>query len=246
VVGPTEGESTISPKRLARIAGVLYLLVGIFGGFAEGFVEPKMYAAGNAAITAGNVVANAGLIRMGVVADLLDQTCFVFLALTLYLLLKHVNKSVAMAMVVIVALAAGITCLNTVFEFEGLRVATSAVNMAALGTAGSNALVLLLLDTQHYGILIAQIFFGPWLVPLGYLAYKSSGMFPKWLGVLLIVGGVCYLVDLLALFLVPDIGQTIHTFIVIPSAIAEISMVLYLLVIGVKTTRLENHILATE
>src|SRR2546421_6644568 len=83
-----------SPKRLARIAGVLYLLVGIFGGFAEGFVEPKMYAAGNAAITAGNVVANAGLIRMGIVADLLDQTCFVFLALTLYLLLKHVNKSV--------------------------------------------------------------------------------------------------------------------------------------------------------
>ena len=50
-------------------------------------------------------------------------------------------------------------------------------------------MVLLLLDTQHYGILIAQIFFGLWLVPLGYLAYKSSGMFPKWLGVLLIVGG---------------------------------------------------------
>jgi Domain of unknown function (DUF4386) len=246
VSGPTKGESTISPKRLARIAGVLYLLVGIFGGFAEGFVEPKMYAAGNASITAGNVVANAGLVRMGVVADLLVQACFVFLALTLYLLLKHVNKSVAMAMVVIVALAAGITCLNTVFEFEGLRVATSAVNMAALGTAGSNAIVLLLLDTQRYGILIAQIFFGLWLVPLGYLCYKSSGMFPKWLGVLLIVGGICYLVDLLALFLVPDFGQTIHTFIVIPSAIAEISMVLYLLVIGVKTTRPENRILAAE
>src|SRR5947199_9555309 len=43
VADPTEGESTISPKRLARIAGVLYLLVGLFGGFAEGFVGPKMY-----------------------------------------------------------------------------------------------------------------------------------------------------------------------------------------------------------
>jgi hypothetical protein len=232
-----ETQMPTSPKRLARIAGVLYLLVGIFGGFAEGFVEPKMYVAGNAAITAGNVVANAGLVRIGVVADLLDQTCFVFLALTLYLLLKHVNKSVAMAMVVIVALAAGITCLNAVFEFEGLRIATGAVNMAAFGAAGSNAMVLLLLDTQHYGILIAQIFFGLWLVPLGYLAYNSAGMFPKWLGVLLIVGGVCYLVDLLALFLLPDIGQKIHTFIVIPSALAEISMVLYLLVIGVRTQK---------
>src|SRR5882762_7052827 len=83
VSGLTEGESTVNaPKRLARIAGVLYLLVGIFGGFAEGFVEPKMYVAGNAAATAGNVVANAGLVRIGVVSDLLDQTFFVFLALT--------------------------------------------------------------------------------------------------------------------------------------------------------------------
>jgi len=250
-----ETKMTTSPKRIARIAGVLYLLVGIFGGFAEGFVEPKMYAAGNAATTAGNLVANAGLVRIGVVADLLDPTLFVFLGLTLYLLLKHVNKSVAMAMVVLVALSAGITCLNAVFEFEGLRVATGAVDLAALGTAGSNALVLLLLDTQHYGTLIAQVFFGLWLVPLGYLAYKSSGMFPKWLGVLLVVAGVCYLVDMLALFLVPDFAQKItpdlpgthHTFVgVIPPAIAEISLLVYLLVIGVKTVKPDERILAAE
>jgi len=83
-------------------------------------------------------------------------------------------------------------------------------------------------------------------VPLGYLAYKSAGWFPKWLGVLLIVGGACYLVDLLAQFLVPDFGQKIHTFVVIPSAIAEISMVLYLLVIGVRTSKPEKSILAAE
>ena len=235
-----------SPKRLARIAGVLYLLVGIFGGFAEGFVEPKMYVAGNAAATAGNVVANSGLVRMGVVADLLDGTFFVFLAMTLYILLKHVHKSVARAMLVLVALAAGITCLSAVFEFEGLRVATGAVNLAAFGTGGSNALVLLLLDTQHYGLLIAQIFFGLWLAPLGYLAYKS-GMFPKALGVLLVVGSACYLVDLLAAFLVPDFGKAIHGFVTIPSAVAEIWMVGYLLVIGVrsaKTSEPETRIVA--
>ncbi len=235
-----------SPKRLARIAGVLYLAVGIFGTFAEGFVGLKMYAAGNAAATTGNVVANAGLVRMGVVAHLLDGACFIFLALTLYILLKHVHKSVSRAMVVLVAISTGITCLNTVFEFESLRVAIDSSYAAALGTAGSNALVLLLLDTQHYGTLIAQVFFGLWLVPLGYLAYKSSGMFPRWLGVLLIVGGMCYLVDLLVLFLVPAFAQKItpdlpgthHTFVgVILPAIAEISMVGYLLVIGVKTVK---------
>src|SRR6266516_3805734 len=165
VADPTEGETTMnSPKRFARIAGVLYLLVGIFGGFAEGFVEPRMYVAGNAAATAGNVVANSGLVRMGVVADLFQATVWIFLGMTLYLLLKHVHKSVASAMVVLVAIGASIIYLNTVFEFEGLRVATGAVNLATFGTAGSNALVLLLLDTQHYGIFIAQIFFGLWLV----------------------------------------------------------------------------------
>src|SRR5437588_899663 len=232
-----ETKMTSSPNRIARISGVLYLLVGIFGGFAEGFVYPKVYVAGDAAATARNLLANSGLVRMGVVADLFNATVWIFLGLTLYLLLKHVNKSVARAMVVLVAIGASIVCLNVVFEFEGLRAATGAVNLAAFGTAGSNALVLLLLDTQHYGIFIAQIFFGLWLVPLGYLAYKSAGWFPKWLGVLLVVGGVCYLVDLLAAFLVPDFGKEIHAFIWIPSAIAEISMVLYLLVIGVRTQK---------
>ena len=232
-----------SPKRLARIAGVLYLLVGIFGGFAEGFVEPKMYVAGDAVTTAGNVVANTGLVRLGVVSDLLDQTFFVFLALTLYVLLKHVHQSVARGMLVLVALAAGITCLNTVFLFEALRVATGAVDLSALGAAGSNAMVLLLLDAQHYGILVAQIFFGLWLVPLGHLAFKS-GMFPKALGVVLIAGGVCYLVDLLLAFLMPDfsLAPQLHAFVVIPTTtIAEISMVIYLLVVGVKVVKQDNR-----
>src|SRR5438552_18974910 len=125
----TEGKTMNSQKRMARIAGVLYLLVGIFGGFAEGFVEPKMYVAGDAATTAGNLLANSGLVRIGVVADLFQATVWVFLGLTLYLLLKHVNKSVARAMVVLVAIGASIVCLNTVFEFEGLRTATGAVKI---------------------------------------------------------------------------------------------------------------------
>jgi hypothetical protein len=133
-----------SPKRLARIAGLLYLIVGIFGGLAVGYATPKVYVAGDAATTAENVLANSGLVRF-----------------------------------------------------------------------------------------IAQIFFGLWLVPLGYLAY-TSGLFPKALGVVLIVGGVSYLVDMLAAFLVPDFGTQIHGFLAIPPTIAEIWMLGYLLVKGVK------------
>jgi hypothetical protein len=225
-----------STKRLARVAGVLYLLVGIFGGFAEGYVEPKMYVAGNAAATAGNVIANAGLVRLGVVADLLDGTFFVFLALTLYILLEPVNKSVARTMLILVILATGITCLSALFEFEGLRVATGAVDLAVLGAGASGALVLLLLDAQHYGLLIAQIFFGLWLAPLGYLAYRS-GWFPKALGVVLVAACASYLVDFLVAFLLPDLAKAIHGFASILPAIAEPSMVLYLLVVGVKTPK---------
>jgi hypothetical protein len=91
-----------------------------------------------------------------------------------------------------------------------LRIATDSFYATAFGTAGSNALVLLLLDTQHSGRLITQVFFGLWLVPLGYLAYKS-GFFPKALGVLPVGGGVCLLVDMLAQSLIPDFGQQIST-----------------------------------
>src|SRR5438094_604555 len=90
-----KGELMSSPKRLARIAGLLYLIVAIFGGFAVGYVLGKVYIPGDSTATAANVVANSGLVRIGVVADLLQATVFAFLAMTLYQLLKHVNKNAA-------------------------------------------------------------------------------------------------------------------------------------------------------
>jgi hypothetical protein len=220
-------------KKTARIAGVLYLLNGITSGFAFAYVIGKVYVMGNATATAANVAANSGLVRLGVVADLFQATIWIFLALTLYILLKHVNRNAARTMVVLVAVGAAIVCLNDAFQLVAVRVATDPSYAVAFGIAGSNALVLLLLDIHHYGFLIAQIFFGLWLAPLGYLTYKSR-WFPRTLGVTLIVGGICYLVGLLAVFLLPDSGEKINVFVTIPSAIAEISMVLYLLVVGVK------------
>src|SRR5436189_5739931 len=106
-----------SPKRLARIAGVFYLLVGIFGGFAEGFVDPKIYIAGDAAATTANVLTNSVLVRMGVVAHLVDGAFFALTALMLYVLLKHLHQSVALTMLVFVVFAVVIMSLNAVFCF---------------------------------------------------------------------------------------------------------------------------------
>ncbi len=169
--------SRIRPKTLARIAGVLYLLNGVFAGYAFGYVLGRVYVGGDAATTFANVVANPGLLRLGVVADLTQGTIWLFLALVLYTLLKDVHRGAARTMVVLVAVGAAIVCLNDVFQFEAVRVATDASYDAAFGAAGSKALVLVLLELHHYGFLVAQIFFGLWLVPLAYLAW-TSGMFP--------------------------------------------------------------------
>lgn len=224
-----------STKRLAAVAGVFYLLVGIFGGFAEGFVDPRIYVAGDAVATTANVLANPGLVRLGVVAHLVNGVFFVLTALALYVLLGHVSRNVARWMVVLVAMAAAITCLSAVFQFEGLQVSGEGSFVAAFGPAGSSALVLLLFDIQHYGTLAAQVFFGLWLAPLGYLAYRS-GLFPKALGVVLVIATATYLTDVLAVFLMPDVGPQIHAFLAIVPAIAEIWMVAYLLFLGVRAS----------
>lgn len=234
-----------APQQLARTAGLLYLIVAVFGGFAHLVVRASVYVPGDAATTAQNVLANASLVRVGVVADLFQATVFVFLAMTLYLLLHHVNGSVGRAMVILVAMATTTICLNMVFQFAALLVATDGAYTAAFGAAGSKALVLLLLDIQHYGYLIAQIFFGLWLVPLGYLAYRS-GMFPRALGALLIVGGVAYLFDMLGHFLVPDIAATVTGFVAIAPAVSELWMVGYLLVKGVRSPRTDTTGVATS
>lgn len=225
----------ISPKRIARLAGVLYLLVAIFAAFAYN-VSTKVYVAGDPTTTAGNLVANSGLVRLAVVADLAQATIWVFLALTLNILLQHVHQGAARAMVVLVAIGAGIVCLNIVFEFEANRVANSSFYAAALGAGGANSVALLLLEIQRYGLSATSIFYGLWLVPLGYLVYKS-GLFPKGLGVALTVVCVCYCAKLLVAFLAPDWHTEIFGYISIPIWIFELWMVLYLLLIGVRTVK---------
>ena len=232
----TEGSTVQSPKRLARIAGLLYLAVGILGAFAFAAVYSAMYVAGDAAATARNLVANAGLVRIGVAGDLIQVTIWVFLALTLYVLLRHVSGYAARAMVVLVAIGASMSLVNILFEFQGMRVATDPTYTAAVGAAGSAALAMLMLDLQHYGYAIAGIFFGLWLVPLGYLTFKS-GMFPKVLGIVLVVGGIGYLFDTLAAFVAPELTPIIHPIAALLGVVAEVSLLAYLLVKGVRSPR---------
>src|SRR5215831_9391244 len=84
--------SMTTPKALARAAGVLYLLLA-GAAFNEGYVLPRIVKSGDAAATAGNIRASATLFRVGFVGDMVAATCWLLLAMALYLLLYHVIKS---------------------------------------------------------------------------------------------------------------------------------------------------------
>ena len=196
-----------SPKRLARIAGLLYLINGIVAGFAYGFVATKMYVAGDATATAGNVLANPGLVRLGVVADLFQATEWVFLAMALYLLLQHVDANAARAMVVLVVVGAAIACLNDVFEFVARAGRDRSVPMQPPSerrgrmrsccscstssiTASSSPRSSLACGCCRWDI-----------------SPTDQGCSPRRWASLLIVAGVCYLVDMLAAVPGPRLRQ---------------------------------------
>ena len=222
-----------SPKTLARIAGSLYLVVAVLGGFAELYVRSSIVVAGDAAGTADDIRGSATLFRVGFVSDLVQATFFLLTAMALYLLLRDVHELVARAMVVIVSVSVAIICLNLLNQYVALSVATDDEYTTVFGAAGSDALAGLFADMHAAGYLIAQMFFGLWLLPLGFLVYRS-GYFPKVLGVLLAIGAVGYLADLFVHFLVPDIAQSIAPFVVAPAAVGELSLVVWLLVKGVR------------
>ncbi len=144
------------------------------------------------------------------------------------------------AMVTFVVVSTAITCLNMVFQVGALLVATDPTYVAAFAGNGADGAVLLLLDLQHSGYLIAQIFFGLWLLPLGVLALRS-GMFPQALGVLLIAATPAYLLEVAMEFFASDLADTVSTILVLCLVIlAEVSMLIYLLAKGVKAPPADN------
>ena len=224
---------TGSVKRLARLAGLLYLIVAISGGFAELFVRQSLVVPDNASATASNIAGSAMLFRVGFVADLVNITVFLLLGFALYQLLKPVNQQIAATFVIFNAIAVAIMGANLLNHFAALIVASNPEYAAALGARSSEALVLFFAELHAQGYLIGGIFFGLWLLPLGYLVYRS-GYFPRVLGIMLMVGCFGYLTDTFVSSLFPSVGATIGFIFALVAGIAEISFLLWLLIVGAK------------
>jgi hypothetical protein len=208
------------PKKTARLAGLMYLGVIVLGISAQiiymGFIETD-----DAAKTANNIMDNESLFRASNVIWLISEMFFLLLGLTLYVVLRKVNKNLASFMVLFVVVGVAIESMNTLNRF------------AALELLSEPEKVMFHLDLWETGYSIAAIMsFGPWLIPAGYLIYKS-GYFPKILGILAILAGLGIFIEGLQSLLLPD-----HEVISLPGAflavIGEFSVCGWLLVKGAK------------
>lgn len=216
----------------ARLAGWLYLLViplGIFGGL---YVPSKLIVSGDAAATAANLLASESLFRLGIVSELLASIDMLFVVLLLYGLLKFVNKSMALLMVMLVAAGASIAMLSKVFQFAPLMLAGS--DPAGFTAGQVQALITLFLGLHNRGGNIAFIFWGLWLFPLGWLVVKS-GFFPRIIGILLMIASFGYALNSFAILLGYSLGIGMF------SALGEIVFILWLLIRGVNAERWEER-----
>lgn len=222
-----------SLKRTARTAGLWYLIMAVTGPIGLVIVPAKILLAGDAAATAQNVITNEMLFRIGIVSNLVCQITFLFLVLALVRLFKGISEWHSKLMLVLVIAAVPIAILVELAQLATLQILNGEDYLKVFNSEQLNALALLFLQIHEQGLLIASIFWGLWLFPFGYLAIKSR-FIPKILGVLLIIGGVTYLVDSSLALLNPLFRKSITDILLLPLGIGEISMVLWLLIKGVR------------
>jgi len=211
----------MNPNKIARNAGFLYLLLIPLGIFGILYVPAKLIVAGDISATMNNILENEMLFRMSILSAFLVQFVNLIVVLLLYKFLKGVNKNAAVLMVLFLLLAIPIAFIN---ELNNLAVLSLIKQEKA-----SESLISFFLDMHNSGIYIAQIFWGLWLFPMGYLIYRS-GFIPKIIGVLLMIGCFGYVSDSIVYLLSLDLPMNVSEF----TFIGEVVFPLWLIIMGVR------------
>ena len=228
----------LSPRKTARMAGLFYLIFILTTVLATA-VRGRFIVSGDAVATANNIVSSQGLFRVGFVTELVSAVFFVLAAWALYALLKPVNRNLALLFLLLNLGGVAVECLNALNLYASLQLLSGANYLTAFQTGQLQALAMSYLDLYTNGFLIAQIFFSVWLLPLGYLVYKSRFL-PKFLGLLLILDFFGNMSWFLQGFLLPDYKILAYPGNAI-SLIAEISLTVWLLVMAVKEQKQNDN-----
>ena len=222
-------------KKIARIAGILYLINAITGAIGIIIVPGKLIAPNDIAATAQNIINNEFLFRIGILSSISCQIVFIFLALTLFNLFENVSRSLTRTLLTLVVVSVPVAFYLIFNQLEAFEILQNNV-MTSMGQIQKQELAMSKLQIYQDGVVLIGVFWGLWLIPFGQLVYKS-GFIPKILGVFLIVGGLSYLLDVSAFILIPDFHRQTNILVAVISSIAEISMVLWFLIKGIKTDK---------
>jgi hypothetical protein len=224
-----------SIKTTARIAGLLYLFQIPLGVFGVVYVPKALMVTGNIAATAFNIQVNEFLFRLSIVSTILCSMVTVATALYIYKVLRYVNENHAKWILLFALIVTPISMLNELNNVAVLLLLRSHEVATIFTPDQFHNLVSVFLDLHKYGLQIAGIFFGLWLLPMGYLVFKSTYI-PGVIGVFLIVTCIGYLIDFTTFFLYPDFGIIISEY----TWLGEVLMVLWLLIKGVNLEKFEK------
>jgi hypothetical protein len=224
------------PKKSARIAGSLYLGFILTCAFT-GVVFNGFTVSGDAINTAKNILNSEWLFHISFLSDLISALLFLLSAWALYVLLKPIDKNLALLFFLLNACGVAVQSLNALNQSAVFILFNSADWLNTFDHDQLRSLGMLFLKLHGSGFMIAQIFYGAWLFPLGYLVLKS-GFFPRFLGVLLIMDGFAVLIWFFQFFLFPELSIITYPCFVI-SFVAEFSLSLWLIIKGVKAQPLK-------
>jgi len=226
----------LSPQRYARTGGALYLAIIILGAFAEGFVANKLIAAGDAATTAHNIMASPRLWHLSVAGDLIVVLCAVPLLWIEYLLLRPVSKQLVLLAVLFNLVSLAVEAISKVFLLVVMPALGSADYARGFDPQQLQILANLALRSHDIAFNIALIFFGFTCLVNGYLIFRS-GYLPKFVGLLMQLAGLSYLIACFAALFAPAFADLISPAILLPPLIGESSFCLWLLVKGVNIAK---------
>jgi len=221
-----------SRNKTARVAGILYLILILFGIISLAYIPSLLIDRESAAKTFENITNSEFLFRLGIVSGIITFLIYILLPLALYKLLHEVNKVYASLMVIFALISVPIFFVNILNKFSVLTLINNPEYLKKFDETELQTQVMLHIESYYNGIEISQIFWGLWLFPFGYIVYKS-GFLPKILGIFLMLGCIGYLTTFFGGFLYSDFNKTIISEIArYPATIGEIGICLWLLIMG--------------
>jgi hypothetical protein len=213
----------------ARIAGALFLITIVAGGFGELFVPSKLIVSTDAAKTASNIIASDSLFRLGFSGYLVEAFCDITLTALLYLLLRPVRKDLALLATLFRVVSTATFAVTELFYFAAALPLRGADYLKTFSPDQLNTLALLSLKAYSLGGGIFMMFYGTASIILGYLIIRS-GFLPWILGALLALSGLGFVVYNFLLVLAPRYAASA---LVAPAGLAALALGLWFLVKGV-------------